>query len=716
MHGPSLAATLAAAVWLGLAPADGPPASPEPSNSTPAAAISRARALIAKDDPRAAVTLLQGALPNAGADLGPMIVVLRQAYSRAADQAAKAGRAAEAEDLREDLQILNRKLRGRPDEPRPAPASAPKATLRPEPAVAEPPPPAKADDPPPPRPDVGFEDAPPPRPAESSPPPPPKPSPILEPTPAPAPAPIGAALSDPLSIAAPSPEPDRVPEPTRDNAGTTDGPTSPRPGRERPVDAPRPEPLPPARPDLPTLRDPDGGPSAPPAARRVAAEPGRGDAAVSRASTSTAAIPAVAPAGPTAAEVLKAADTAYLKGLYLDANARYAALAKRGQLPEARKIHWAYCRSVDVVRRLKAKPTSADDWAAIDREIAEIKALSPKYWYAEYLRNRAADMARGSAKGPAPKGRIVRGAMPESETDRPAGGGAGASDLRDLARPAKRPGKPGAFAMAVPSTETPPVVTSHGESGRWQVKETASFVILHDDPALAEAVARAAESAREATTRRWTGSPPPRAWEPKCAIYLYPTAAIFAQMTGEPPESPGLSTMESNGAAITLRRINVRADAANLIAAVVPHEVTHVMLADLFTAKQIPRWADEGISVLSEPASEQEKRVADLDAALDGGKIFTVENLMASADYPEGKFWPLYYAQGVSLTRFLVEQGKPGQFIEFLQGSQRRGIEPELKRVYGIEGYADLQSRWLDYARQSSAARVASRSGEMKVR
>jgi hypothetical protein len=679
MHGlgPSLASAIAAVcLGLGFAPPDDRP--------TPAQAIARARALLARDDARGAVTLLQDALPDAGADLGPMIVVLRQAYTRAADQAARAGRAAEAEEYREDLQILNRRMRGKPDTPTPSPRPmpAPKAepapkveipAIRPDPAPSPIARPASA-----PRPDVGFEDAPP-KPAES-------PSPTPLPVPEPSPAPADPSRPDPLSIAIPAPVSDRQPMPSR------------------------PEP------------------------KRVATAPAEADGSVARASvaadsTDRAAVrpslaagtpaPAPAPPGPSPAEILKAADTAYLKGLYLDANAQYAELAKLSLLPEGRKIHWAYCRSVEVVRRLKAKPTTAAEWAAIDREIAEIKALSPKYWYAEYLRNRAADMARGAAKPAQPKGRVIRGAMPDS--DRPSSPEA----IRDLTRtapivPAQPPvgklGKPKAFAMAVPSTDTPPVVTSRGESGRWKVKETANFVILHDDPALAEAVAKAAEAAREATIRRWTGSPPPWPWEPKCELYIYPNAAIFAQVTGQPPESPGFSTMESDGLAVTARRMKLRADAANLVAAVVPHEVTHVVLADIFPVKQVPRWADEGIAVLSEPPAEQEKRLADLDPALDGGKIFTAEALMNSADYPEGKYWPLYFAQSVSLTKFLVDKGKPGQFIDFLQGSQRRGFEPELRRVYGIESFADLQAGWLAYARESSSARVAAKQGETKVR
>ncbi len=50
--------------------------------------------------------------------------------------------------------------------------------------------------------------------------------------------------------------------------------------------------------------------------------------------------------------------------------------------------------------------------------------------------------------------------------------------------------------------------------------------------------------------------------------------------------------------------------------AILPHEVTHVVLADLFTTQQIPRWADEGIAVLAEPNAEQEIRAAELQEPL----------------------------------------------------------------------------------------------------
>lgn len=617
MRVPTLAAmALIAAAWIAPARA---------GNDV----VDRARSLLAKGDAKAAIAALEPALPSAGADLGPMIVVLRQAYARAADAAAKAGRPEEASEYREDLQILNRRMRALPDdaEVKPVAPTAPKVEPPPTPEPA-------------------------PRPA------PPK----VEPAPRP-----------------PAPDP------------------SPAPPEPLAVDAPTPDP----------------GPVAAPA---------------SQAPRPSVEVPDEPPAPPAADSGLTEADTAYLAGRYLDAGRSYAALAKAGGLPEGRTLHWAYCRSVDVVRRIKARPTDRDEWASIDREIAAIKALSPKYWYAEYLRNRAADGSRGMLAAKSPRGRVVRGAMGESEGTSVPDPKRLPGSIRDLTRPAPvvpalppvgRLPKPnaGAIAMALPSTDTPPAVSTRGDSENWRTRETPNFTIFHSEAHadLADQVARAAEATREAVTRRWAGSPPARPWSPKCEVYLYPTAAVFAQVTGQSAESPGFSTMEADGGKVVGRRVRLRADHPTLVAAVLPHEVTHVILADLFPVQQVPRWADEGIAVLSEPTPEQEKRVADLNPALEGGRIFSIESLMVR-DYPEGQYWALYYAQSVSLTRFLVSQGTHAQLIDFLQRSQASGDpQAELKRVYKIDGYAELQSRWLAYAKSGSGgggAKMAAAEGD----
>ncbi len=229
--------------------------------------------------------------------------------------------------------------------------------------------------------------------------------------------------------------------------------------------------------------------------------------------------------------------------------------------------------------------------------------------------------------------------------------------------------------------------------------ETPNFRIFHCDARLAQAAGAAAESARADQAKRW-GSPALQSpWVPRCEIHLYPTGKAFAQATGQSENSPGFSTMFSNGNRVTARRASLRADHPQLLTAILPHEVTHVVLADLFTIQQIPRWADEGMAVLAEPNAEQNLRAADLQEPLETGRVLEINKLMAM-DYPDAKDWSLYYAQSVSLTRFLVEQGTPEQFIQFVRDVHRTGIEAAAASAYGIGGLNELQDRWLAYARQ----------------
>jgi hypothetical protein len=241
----------------------------------------------------------------------------------------------------------------------------------------------------------------------------------------------------------------------------------------------------------------------------------------------------------------------------------------------------------------------------------------------------------------------------------------------------------------------------------WQVHETANFRIHHCDPALAERAGAVAESARTAQAQRWGSTARSTAWSPRCELYLYPTAKQYAEATGQPERSPGISTMSTNEVRVLSRRMSLRADNPLLLTATLPHEVTHIVLADLFVARQIPRWADEGLAVLAEPAAEQHRRQADLKEPLDGGRVFKVGQLM-TMDYPAPEDWPLFYAQSVSLTQFLVEQGPPQRFIQFVRDSQRHGAEAALRDVYQIDGLAALQERWQAYARQQIAVDVAS--------
>ena len=460
---------------------------------------------------------------------------------------------------------------------------------------------------------------------------------------------------------------------------------------------------PPADTALPRARLNPDAEERPVAVEAPAAKAASRDADVVRAEATTPLAPATSPRAQPAdfKQQIALANKAFRAQAYDEAGRLYGALVQQNQLPKELYNHLAYCRYVAVAKRINAKPATAQEWAEIDAEITRIQEISPKLWFGDYLRNKAAELSKAQNRTQSNKV-VVRGAAPEEpELPQPAPNGP-ARERRPAAEPdgatgslaPRRAGNDGSSARGTP------------ESGRWQVHETDNFRVFHADPELAQRVAAVAERTREEQTKRWAGAGPREPWTPKCDVYLYPTAKIFSAMTGQPEDSPGFSTMGMDAGRINCRRVNLRADHPKITAAILPHEVTHVVLADFFPQKQIPRWADEGMAVLAEPHTEQRLRAADLDAPLASGRLFHMGDLMVM-DYPNAEHWALYYAQSVSLTRFLVELGTPGQFMDFVHGCQQRSHEDELRRVYKIDGFVELERRWVEFAKNQAASASA---------
>jgi hypothetical protein len=396
------------------------------------------------------------------------------------------------------------------------------------------------------------------------------------------------------------------------------------------------------------------------------------------------------------ADALLGADETFRAKRYGEASRLYASLAVEKRLPETRRGPWVYARCKEVEGRINARPTDDAEWTSILREIDQIRQLSPAgNWAWKYLHDVATERSAAARKSNTRKV-VYRGASPEEPVP--------------VAEPS-RTSRPAASAIATPVPSTARVGRPGTPINNWQVWDTTNFRILHSDDGLAEKVARIAEATRDDQMRRWIGvTAPATAWAPRCDLYLYPSGASFHQMTDQPAESPGFSTIGMNSGRIVARRVNLRADHAKLLVAIVPHEITHIILADLFPNDQIPRWADEGMAVLSEPDPEQHLRASDLAEPLSSGRLFRLQDLM-TMDYPDGRHWSLYYAQSVSLTRFLVSQGTPSQFVKFVRDAQHNGVETELKRCYRIDGFADLDKRWRAHARTASTSLATANVG-----
>ena len=230
----------------------------------------------------------------------------------------------------------------------------------------------------------------------------------------------------------------------------------------------------------------------------------------------------------------------------------------------------------------------------------------------------------------------------------------------------------------------------------WFVSETANFRIFHkQNNDFAERVAQTAERTRSDMSRKWFGNES-TAWQPKCELIIHPTGKDYAQMTGVSMASPGHSRIESdktNAARVIARRMDMRMDTQGMMDGVLPHETTHVVLAGNFGPFPVPRWADEGIAVLTEPAAKIEQHRQNLLRAHQDGLLFGLKELMTMPDYPEPRRIGAFYAQSVILCEFLTSQKGPTVLTSFVRDGLREGYEAALQKHYGMN-FAQLQQAW----------------------
>jgi hypothetical protein len=231
----------------------------------------------------------------------------------------------------------------------------------------------------------------------------------------------------------------------------------------------------------------------------------------------------------------------------------------------------------------------------------------------------------------------------------------------------------------------------------WGVAETTHFRVYHDQsPTLAEKAAIAAERARTVAHRRWLGDTDAE-WDRRCRVYIHATAKDYSDATGVPGSSPGHSTISVEGGCITLRRIDLRADNDNIISAVLPHEVTHVVLAGQFGTQSLPRWADEGMAVLTEPREKIDRHLRDLPRFRCKCGLYSARDLVQLKDYPEPRYIGLFYAQSVSLVEFLSKEKGPRTVTRFIRESLKKGYDAALKNHFGWD-FEELDRRWRKHA------------------
>jgi hypothetical protein len=229
------------------------------------------------------------------------------------------------------------------------------------------------------------------------------------------------------------------------------------------------------------------------------------------------------------------------------------------------------------------------------------------------------------------------------------------------------------------------------------VVESPNFRVFHrQTPELAEKAAKVAERTRAAVQRKWFGETGAD-WDSRCDVYLYETGRDFSRATGVPTGVPGRTLTRADGDRVIARRIDLCGTDPNLLAAVLPHETTHAVLAGRFGARPVPPWANEGMAVLDEPQEKINAQLRKLPRYRREGELIRIEQLLQFKEYPEQRLLGAFYSQSVSLADFLAREKGPETFARFVRDGLRDGYDKALKSYYGWD-LKELDRRWRKFA------------------
>lgn len=211
-------------------------------------------------------------------------------------------------------------------------------------------------------------------------------------------------------------------------------------------------------------------------------------------------------------------------------------------------------------------------------------------------------------------------------------------------------------------------------------RKTQNFEVEAATSEAANAVAERAERCRKELALRWLGRELPP-WNARCPIRVRLTDGEAGGVT-----SFGFGKNRVNDRVMTLEG---RLD--RILASALPHEVTHTIFAD-HLGGPMPRWADEGASLLSEDDREKQRQDRIAANLIAGRKEIELARLFKIEEYPQDLLG--FYGQGYSVSRFLIEVGGRRRFLNFVRDGSRKGWDAAARSHYGLADCRELDRAW----------------------
>src|SRR5262245_44987974 len=209
---------------------------------------------------------------------------------------------------------------------------------------------------------------------------------------------------------------------------------------------------------------------------------------------------------------------------------------------------------------------------------------------------------------------------------------------------------------------------------------TPNFVVEAPTREAARSVAEHAEKCRVGIAMAWLGRELP-SWPTPCPIRVKLTSG----------EAGGLTSFGFNRGRVSDQSMTVEGRLDRILASAIPHEVTHTIFAAYFGGP-MPRWADEGASLLSEDQRERQRhdQIA-IDLLARRGEM-SLAQLFQVEEYPKDLM--SFYGQGYSISKFLIEMGGKPRFLRFVRAGLSSGWNAATLEHYGLADVRELDRAW----------------------
>jgi len=216
---------------------------------------------------------------------------------------------------------------------------------------------------------------------------------------------------------------------------------------------------------------------------------------------------------------------------------------------------------------------------------------------------------------------------------------------------------------------------------------TTNFVVEAPTREIAQRVGQYAEHYRKEKALQWLGREMPT-WPQPCPLQVSVTSG----------GAGGATTFDYRGGGAYSQSMHIEGSLDRLLDSVLPHEVTHTVFAYYFR-RPVPRWADEGGSVLSEDDLERGRHDQLVRNILMAGHGIPLKRLFSLRDYPNDVM--TLYAEGFSVSDYLVGLSDRPRFLAFVADGMDNGWEQAVQSHYRFNSIDELEKSWINHLRET---------------